>query len=136
MSRDFGVYLAVKNMPTTSQWKTEIINENFPAELDDDFNPLTFSGFLPCPVNGEISGFEYYASPLDADVLVELNTTALLDFDITFSTGSHPLELVSALATASCLAKLAGGILVDFQTGQQINSVEAVSWAKAVLSCL
>jgi len=134
MSRDVSVYLAVKNMPTTSQWKAEIINENFPVELDDDFNPLTFSGFLPCPVNGEISGFEYYSSPLDANILKELNTSVPLDFDITFSTGNYPLELISALATASCLAKLTGGILVDFQTGQQVNSTEAVSWAKALLT--
>jgi len=61
MSRDFGVYLNTQNLPTPSSWKEAILQQGFPCELDDDINLLTFRGFLPCPVNGEMSGFEHYA---------------------------------------------------------------------------
>lgn len=135
MSRDIGIYIAKKNFPPTSLLRDSIIHAGFPCVLDDEFDPLTFSGFLPCPVNGSISGFEYYAHVVDNDgELNELNATFVPDLAIVLSTGRYELEWVSALATASCIASLAGGLVVDYLTGNQYFADDAVKWAKAEVS--
>jgi hypothetical protein len=41
-----------------------MIEAGFPAALNTDFDVESFSGFLPCLVNGAVSGFEYFASPV------------------------------------------------------------------------
>jgi len=102
--------------------------------LDDEFDPLTFSGFLPCPVNGSISGFEYYVHEVDDDELNELNATFVPDLAIVLTTGRYELEWISALATASCIASLAEGLVVDYLTGNQHFADDAVKWAKAEVS--
>jgi len=135
LSRDIGIYIAKKNSPTTSLLRDSIIHAGFPCVLDDEFDPLTFSGFLPCPVNGSISGFEYYVHVVDNDgELNELNATFVPDLAIVLSTGRYELEWVSALATASCIASLAGGLVVDYLTGNQYFADDAVKWAKAEVS--
>jgi len=135
LSRDIGIYIAKKNFPPTSLLRDSIINAGFPCVLDDEFDPLTFSGFLPCPVNGSISGFEYYVHVVDNDgELNELNATFVPDLAIVLSTGRYELEWVSALATASCIASLAGGLVVDYLTGNQYFADDAVKWAKAEVS--
>lgn len=102
--------------------------------MDDEFDPLTFSGFLPCPVNGSISGFEYYVHEVDDDELNELNATYVPDLAIVLSTGRYELEWISALATASCIAILAEGLVVDYLTGNQYFANDAVKWAIAEVS--
>lgn len=131
MSRDFGVYLHTHNLPTPKEWKEEILQQGFPCELDSDIALLTFSGFLPCSVNGVISGFEYYASDLDNEVLNELDLSRSLNFDITFCAGAPAAEAIAALAAASCLTKLSEGYLVDFCSGKTVPSDEVIEWAKS-----
>ncbi len=134
MSRDIGIYIAKKKLPPTYLLRDSIIHAGFPCVLDDEFDPLTFSGFLPCPVNGSISGFEYYVHEVDDDELNELNATFVPDLAIVLTTGRYELEWISALATASCIASLAEGLVVDYLTGNQYFADDAVKWAKAEVS--
>lgn len=134
MSRDIGIYIVKKKFPSTRLLRDSIIHAGFPCVLDDEFDPLTFSGFLPCPVNGSSSGFEYYVHEVDYDEINELNATFEPDLAIILSTGRYELEWISALATASCIASLAGGLVVDYLTGNQYLADDAVDWAKAEVS--
>ena len=134
MTRDIGIYIVRKKFPSTSLLRDSIIHAGFPCVLDDEFDPLTFSGFLPCPVNGSISGFEYYVHEVDDDEINELNATFEPDLAIVLSTGRYELEWISAVATASCIASLAGGLVVDYSTGHQYFAEDAVDWAKAEVS--
>lgn len=131
MSRDFSVYLHAAKMPAPPAWRAEIKQQGFACDLDDDFAPLTFSGFLPCPVEEKISGFEYYARELDDDDFAELDGVQPFNYSITFCAGSRPAETMAALAAASCLTKLSGGVLYDFYSGEMILAEHAVEWAKS-----
>ena len=134
MSYDLVVYLKRKNMPTPSAWQSAIVDAGFPVVLDTDFDIDSFSGFLPCPVNHEISGFEYYPSKPSSEELSELNLASDVDFSILFCIGSRPLELVSVFAASSVLAAISGGSLSDPQSGELITPNNVVSWAKDRIS--
>ncbi|MFT3777901.1 MAG: hypothetical protein QM772_06425 [Ottowia sp.] len=136
MSYDLVVYLKRDKMPSPAAWQSAIVEEGFPVALDADFDIDSFSGFLPCPVNGEISGFEYYASTISPEDAQDLELASGTDFSIQFCIGSRPLELVSALAASSVLAAVSGGSLDDPQAGESIPAHNAVSWAKAQLAQL
>ena len=136
MSYDLIVYLARSAMPTPTNWRDAIRDAGFIVELDTDFDVDSFSGFLPCPVEGKLSGFEYYASATAANLARELDLNSNVNFSIQFCIGSSPLELTSALAASSTLAKLSDGVLHDPQQGESVLSNEAVSWAKSQLSQL
>lgn len=134
MSYDLSVEFRKENMPTPEEWRDAIIKAGFPAELYVDFEPQTFSGFLPCPYEGEISGFEYYWIPEDEHEASVADDKSYFDTSILFSIGSRPLELRSALAASSILAEMTDGKLVDNQTGDVISGPAAVQWARSLLS--
>lgn len=134
MSYDMMVYLKRSNMPSPQDWQKAIISDGFPVRLDSDFDVDSFSGFLPCPVEGKLSGFEYHSSVLTADDERDVGVPADADFSILFCLGPQPLELMSALAAASVLAEVSGGVLCDLQEGEFFSSDVAVAWAKSQLS--
>lgn len=134
MSRDIGIYLVKEKFPPTEILRDSIIKTGFPCVLDDEFDPLTFSGFLLCPVNGSPSGFEYYAREMDSEELDELNNAFVPNLVIVLSTGRYELEWISALATAACIANLAEGLLVDYYTGDHYLAEDAIKWAKSQIS--
>ncbi len=131
MSYDLNVFLNKKNMPKTEDWKSAIIEEGFDVLLDPDFDVDNFSGFLPCPVSGKESGFEYSSSALSVEEVKDLELPEDIDFSINFCIHSNPLELLSALAASSVLAKISKGLLVDPQVGGgDFTHDSAVEWAK------
>lgn len=130
MSYDLNVYLSRHNMPTPTEWRTAVFIAGFSVDLHTEFDVETFTGFLPSPVSGEMSGFEYYARPVDAEEAQELMLEPGINFTVQFVIGSRPLELVSALATASVLASVSGGMLVDPQLGESYSHTNAIEWAR------
>jgi hypothetical protein len=134
MSYDLNVYLLRNNMPSPAVWRAAIIAAGFPVELDSEFDVETFTGFLPSPVRGEMSGFEYYARPAAPEEVQELGLKSSTNFTVQFVIGSRPLELVSALSAASVLASLSGGSLVDPQQGESFSPSEAIAWAQTQIA--
>lgn len=128
MSYDLMVYLKRSDMPTPGVWKRAITDAGFAVALDDDFNVFSFTGFLPCSVDGELAGFEYYVAPTSAEDFSELGLAPELGFSVQFSIGSRPQELTAALAASSVLASVSGGVLVDLQEGEVINANDAIYW--------
>lgn len=134
MSYDLMVYLKRSDMPVPSDWKKAIFDAGFPVVLDDNFDVFSFAGFLPCPVDGEPAGFEYYVAPTSSDEFNELALAPELDLSVQFCIGSRPLELTAALAASSVLASISGGVLVDPQEGEVIDARDAVAWAGSQLA--
>lgn len=134
MSYDLNVYLSRKDMPAPAAWHAAIIAAGFPVELYTEFDVETFTGFLPSPVHGEMSGFEYYARPASTEETQELGLNSNIDFTVQFVVGSRPLELVAALSAASVLASVSGGLLVDPQFGESFPPNKAIAWAKTQIS--
>lgn len=130
MSYDLSVYLPLEKMPTATAWRNAVIAAGFPVELDPDFDVEKSSGFRPAPVNGEMSGFEYYAWPVDSDVAHELKLVPENNFGVVLSCGHNPLERVSAFAAANALASVSGGLLVDPQSGASIACSDEIAWAQ------
>jgi len=117
-------------MPTPADWQAAIANAGFPVQLDYDFDVDTFTGFLPCRVNGELSGFEYYSSKISVSEASELEVPAPLDFSVTFQTVSRPMELVAAAAASGALAAATDGLLIDPQSDEQYSGKSAIEWAE------
>ncbi|KRG63764.1 hypothetical protein ABB26_11205 [Stenotrophomonas humi] len=134
MSYDLIVYLKRNVMPSPEAWRAAIVEAGFPVALDSEFDMDTFSGFLPCPVRGEISGFEYYASNVSSEDVEEMQLAPGTDFSVQFCIGSRPLELVSAIAASSVLAAMTGGSLDDPQTGESVLADSAIGWARHQLA--
>lgn len=130
MSYDLNVYLPRHKMPTPAGWQAAIITAGFPVELYQDFDVESHTGFLPAPVNGQMSGFEYYAAPVDAGVARELSLVPEFNFRVLFASGRNPLERISAFAAASVLASLSGGVLVDPQSDDSPTPSQAIAWAQ------
>jgi hypothetical protein len=130
MSVDLVVYAARSAMPSTSQWAQSIVAAGFAAELDDDFDIDSFSGFLPCSYGGEEAGFEYFAGPVEAS---EVELPSECDFSITFSTHSELRELAASVAAAATLCSLTQGVLYDAQAGTTVPASEVQQWAREQL---
>ena len=129
MSVDLTVYLRRSAMPTPSAWQDAIAASGLPVELDTDFDPDTFSGFLPCTIRGAASGFEYFADELSADDAAELDAPQGSDFSVTLVTHSDLKEFVCSAVAAGVLAKVSGGLLFDPQSGDSIPADEALAWS-------
>lgn len=117
-------------MLTQSQWQDAITEANFRVQLDHDFDIDTFTGFLPCRLDGELTGFEYYPSQLSAVDVRQLDLPAATNFCVALRIGGRPSELVSALAASSALASASGGTLVDPQEDERYASQDVIKWAR------
>ena len=128
MSYDLLVYLTRARMPTPAAWQDAIAAANFPVLIDQDFDPDTFTGFLPCKYKGTISGFEYYPAGLSVDDAKNLDVSGA-DFSATFIAHEGHNEMQTALCAASALCVSSNGVLVDPQSGKNYPASDAVTWA-------
>jgi hypothetical protein len=60
MSISLSVFLNAARLPPPIEWQAAIRSAGFDVELDTDFDPRAFSGFLPAKYRGRAAGFEYY----------------------------------------------------------------------------
>ena len=134
MSYDLSVYLKRCNMPSPEQWHKAIHDAGFAVDLDADFDVETFGGFLPCPVDGKVSGFELMFRECDRQEIKESGLPPDFDFTVVFSMGNNPLEMISVLIASGVLAQLSEGWLVDPQVGQSIPANEALEQARILLT--
>src|SRR5438105_2220218 len=105
MSITQRVLLEPARMPSVADWAREIRARGFEMDLDADFDPRTFSGFLPCVHHGHTSGFEYFFDPdaeLDDDVRHAAGTQRTLA--VSFVTHSDTRELVTSMIASGVLA--------------------------------
>lgn len=114
-------------MPTP--WQQAIAAVGLPVELDTDFDPGTFSGFLPWKLREALTGFEYFACRLSAAEAAEVGAPAGTDFSVTLVTHSDLKEFACSAVAAGALAQVSGGLLVDPQSGESFQAADAADWA-------
>jgi hypothetical protein len=129
VSIDLTVYLRRSAMPTPSAWQQAIAATGLPVELDTDFDPDTFTGYLPCKLRGVDAGFEYFSDSLSPEDAASLDAPPGVDYSVNLVVHSDPRELASAVVAAAALASASGGLLVDPQSGESYPAAEALSWA-------
>lgn len=132
MSITMAVFLDGERMPTPADWARSIRAHGFALDMDPDFDPATFTGFLPCSHSGQHCGFEFFREPadhaqLDADVAARLEGR---DTIVSLITHSNLRELLASDIAAGVLAALADGVLWDTEGGEFIAAVDAIQWAK------
>src|SRR5215471_10845093 len=107
MSVSVSVFLKAARLPTPVDWQAAIRAAGFEVELDTDFEPRTFSGFLPATYRGRTAGFEYYLDQIagTADLGSERRTAAASgqELCITLVTHSDMAEAISASVAAGAL---------------------------------
>lgn len=133
MSIETRVIFERARLPTAAEWADAIVQAGYPLELDREFDPATFSGFLPCVYQGDESGFEYFfgeaadALPGDPSALAERNAAAF------FITHSDVTDLATATIAASVLAALTDGVLFDCEGGELVEASSVRRWADTQL---
>jgi len=134
MSVSVSVFLKAANLPTPVQWQAAISSAGFDVALDTDFDPLTFSGFLPARYRGRAAGFEYYlqriAGPDDLGSDHRAAAAAGQELCITLVTHSDMAEALSASLAAAALAELTAGVLFEDESDEAHPASAAAAWAR------
>lgn len=119
MAIEVQVRFPTARLPPPQAWQDSIRDNSFAVDIDCDFDPVTFEGFIPARYKGNLAGFEYhYDRESDEQCCVSLMWTG----------GAH--EAVSGLIAAACLCHSTAGQLIDTQAGVTIDAGSVVVWAR------
>ncbi|WP_374404145.1 hypothetical protein [Niveibacterium sp.] len=131
VSLDLSLYLLEANLPTPRQWAKAIREQGFKFKLDTDFDIRGSAGFIPC---GDEAGFELLSDAMTQQEHDELCfAEPPMDWCVTLcAQGDDDFPL--ALAALASLASIAGGRVVDMQTGEIFTAEEALARARARFS--
>ena len=132
MSIVVSVYLKASDIPQPGDWQAAIRDSGFDVQLNTEFDPLTFSGFLPAMYRGEDTGFEFFLDEVDFEASDEQVRELLQGKDMVISLVTHSdlRELMVSVIAAGVLAKLTNGILHDEEADEYYSSENSVSWSK------
>ncbi len=133
MSVTLAVFLDRSSMPSPADWAKAIRSNGFDLDMDSDFDPASFSGFLPCKYGGSDAGFELFTedvsgSELDEDVAAQI---AHRDPRIDFVTHSDLRELATAMVASGVLCAISDGVLWETEAGEIVSASRALEWARA-----
>ncbi len=128
MSVELHVYCKKGVLPPPEAWQKAIATAGFKVELDVDFDPISFTGFLPATYRGKPGGFEYFVE--DADPEEGPEDLGKRDTVVMFLTHSDMRELATSVIAACVLTTMTEGILVDLQAGEEMTAAEALDWAR------
>lgn len=135
MADSIDVFLRKEKMITGTQWSQSIEKHGFPVGIDGDFDPMTFTGLLPCKYRKRKTSFIFWQGTTDE---VEWEDGPPCDFeDRDFSVnleirGGQYAYLVAAVS-AAVLAHETNGIVVDADGETVIPGHEALKWAGEVV---
>jgi hypothetical protein len=132
-------YLDERSVPTLGQLQAAIDALGFDCKVDAHYEPFKSSGFLPCLLNGDKSGFEIYFERAK-DVAEQFPRLAAAignrDAAITFRWGSRMAECACVLIVSAALAKSFAAI-VHYQDDDRLYSADQlVQEARAALESI
>jgi len=133
MSLEIYVFLERSAMLTPVQWQSAITEAGFAVALDIDFDPFTFTGFLPCQLNGHSAGFEYYFHPKE-QIAEEFTYLAprvkAFDSVVMLVWGGSLEEMACAVMAASALAASTPSLLYAPEDDSAVEGTRALGYAK------
>lgn len=136
MSAELYLFLERAAMPTPEAWQQAITEAGFALTLDTDFDPYTFTGFLPCQFQGHTSGFEYYLHPKQeiADHFTYL-APRVKPFDsvVMLVWGSSIEEMACAVMAAAALAASTPSLLYSPEDDSAVEGARALGYAREQL---
>ncbi|GFE88023.1 hypothetical protein [Steroidobacter agaridevorans] len=128
----YNVFLDRTRLPAAADWARTIREAGFEVQLNAEFEPGSFSGYLPCP--DDRTGFEYYLESFTtptleigdagAQAIGSRNAVASLRFS------GRSSDRDAASAAAATLAAMTDGVLFDTEPGHFIAADEALAWAR------
>lgn len=132
MSIEMAVFVRRERIPSAREWQRALSSAELKVELDHEFDPLQFEGFLPASYDGRTGGFEYFLSKIDPekhgpDLLARLGDR---DAVVSLVTHSDFTELMTSVLAAAALAHLVDGILFDTEAGELHTADDALRWAR------
>jgi hypothetical protein len=130
MSVDLIVYLKRERLPSAEEWQKAIAAEGIDLAMEK-VDTRTHTGFWPLKHENKECGFEYMLDEVDrkffeleaADDFLELLGDR--DCSVTFTWHASHEDGRAAAITAAVLAKLADGVYVDPQSGENAVGVRA-----------
>ena len=126
-------------MPTPEQWQQAIAKNGFELRLDHGFDPFVFTGFLPCSLSGNVTGFEYYFSVKEDIAGPETYlaaATAQFDSVVSFVWGGNFREAAAVMMAAGSLADSCPSLMHDPQDDSSINNEDALGYARQQLATI
>ena len=132
MSINLAVSLPARRLPIPEYWQEAITRHGFELELDTDFDPTTFAGYLPCKYKGVETGFEYYYEGATSTVARPFESADYQIIEINFITHSEQREYVAAAIAAAVLTEMSEGSLEEPQDETSYSGEEAIKWAREV----
>ncbi len=116
MSMELHAYIAKSSVPDRETWQNAINRLGFSLELDESLKENEDSGYLPCKLNGEESGFEIYYEPPDEYIheAPELREPiGTRDWCISFRWGGDMDELACVFMAAAALVTACDAVVHD-----------------------
>jgi len=132
------IVVFLNEIPPAKAWAAALEENEFAIKLNRSFDTTRQRGFVPSSYGHVPAGFEYYADPVE-DYLDEVGEDFAEDevarirqfsYAIDFVTHSRFHDAIAAAIAAGVLAQLRDGLLLDCQTGNFLQSSEAVRWAR------
>jgi hypothetical protein len=133
MPAEIYVFLNRAAMPTPDQWQRTITEAGFALGLDTDFEPFTFTGFLPCELRGRATGFEYFFLPKQ-QIAEEFTYLAprVTPFDsvVMLVWGGSLEEMACAVMAAGALAAGTPSLLYAPEEDSTVEGANAIGYAR------
>ncbi len=127
MSQDLSLYLLEADLPTPRQWAKAIREQGFKFKLDTDFDIRDSAGFIPC---GDEAGFELLSDAMTQEEHDELCfAEPPMDWCVTLCAQGNE-DFYIALAALASLASIAGGRIIDMQSGEIFDAGMALVRAR------
>jgi hypothetical protein len=129
------MHVILKTVPNLSDWQAAITQAGFDMTLDSGVDTARNTGFVPVRFGEFESGFEFSTASLDDSVPdYSANPNDPRKLSANFVWGGDLMEMCCALAAASALTKLTGGLLFMPEDGSQYSGDEAIQVAKAQIA--
>lgn len=137
MSIESVVVFSRTRLVSPDAWQARITTLGWNLQLDTEFDPLQFSGFLPCSLEGQACGFEYWLEPLDEESRDELGPHCAPEWDAVATLVSRG-ELADGQAAVMAAAAFAlcvdGGVLGD--EDELLPRTDTLEWAQRLVVVL
>jgi len=104
--------------------------------IDPNFDPLSFSGRLPCQDGALNCGFEYFCDNLDQEWLQDLQIDLHSGYDcvVCLATRASYDDAIASCVASAALASITDGVLMEGGEPPLITSAKALAWAQRAVS--
>lgn len=125
MSMEMIAFVHSEKLPNRQQWQDAIDAHKVPLTLDPELDLATDSGFSPCQLRGELSGFELFVEKVGCFSydLQRLNIAGR-DIAIVFRWGSYLAEAACVMGATLALSSSCDAVIYYSDDDQILSQKE------------